>query len=335
MKKVRIGINGFGRIGRLTLRAIMESKDFECVGINDIVAPEVMAHLFKYDSAQGRFRGEVSATENSLTVNGNKIHVTKELDPANLPWKSLECDIVFECTGKFLDKEKTSAHLKAGAKRVIISAPAKGGDVPTYVYNVNHTSFNPATDTIMSNASCTTNCLAPVVKVLNDNFGLERGLMTTIHSYTNDQRIVDAPHKDLRRARAGAMSQIPTTTGAAKAVGLVLPELAGKLDGLAVRVPTVDVSLVDLVAVLKKAATADEVNAALKAAAEGPMKETLMYLTEPCVSVDFIGDTHGSVVDAACTKASGNIIKVLSWYDNEMGFCHQMLRFAKYVASKI
>ncbi len=333
--KVRIGINGFGRIGRLALRAMGESKDFECVGINDIVTPEVMAHLMKYDSAQGKFKGEVSASENALVVNGKKIPVTKETDPTKLPWKSLECDIVFECTGKFLDKETASAHLTAGAKRVILSAPAKGKDVATYVYNVNHTSFNPSSDMVVSNASCTTNCLAPVVKVLNDSFGVERGLMTTIHSYTNDQRIVDAPHKDLRRARAGAVSQIPTTTGAAKAVGLVIPELAGKLDGLAVRVPTVDVSLVDFVAVLKKAASADEVNAALKAAAEGSMKDTLMYCTEPLVSCDFIGDTHGSVVDSACTKASGNIAKILSWYDNEMGFCHQMLRFAKYVASKI
>jgi glyceraldehyde 3-phosphate dehydrogenase len=293
-----------------------------------------MAHLFKYDSAHGRFKGEVSADENSLTVNGKRIPVTCERDPANLPWKKAGADIVLECTGIFNNTEKAGAHLAAGAKVVIISAPAKG-EMPTFVYNVNHESYNPATDKVISNASCTTNCLAPVAKVLHENFGIENGLMTTIHSYTNDQCVVDAPHKDFRRARAAAVSQIPTTTGAAKAVGLVLPELKGKLDGLAVRVPTVDVSLVDLVVALKKPASVEGVNSALKNAANGPLKGTLAYCEEPLVSVDFISDTHGSVVDSLCTKVIGNTVKVLSWYDNETGFCHQMIRMAKYVGSKI
>lgn len=331
---LRIGINGFGRIGRLALRTMFEHNDVECAGINDLISTDLMAHLFKYDSAHGGFKGEVSHTENSLVINGKAIPVTCEKDPANLPWKNLECDIVLESTGFFTKKEAAEKHIAAGAKRVIISAPAKG-DVPTFVYNVNHENFNPATDTVISNASCTTNCLAPVAKVLNDNFGIEKGLMTTIHAYTNDQRVVDAPHSDFRRARAAAVSQIPTTTGAAKAVGLVLPELAGKLDGMAIRVPTPDVSLVDLVATLAKPATAEEINAALKKAANGPMKDTLQFCEDPCVSVDFIGNPHGSIVDADSTKSMGNFIKVLAWYDNEMGFCHQMIRMAKYVGSKI
>jgi glyceraldehyde 3-phosphate dehydrogenase len=332
---LRVGINGFGRIGRLSLRTMFKQGGCECVGINDLIPAETMAHLFKYDSAHGKFDGEVSCTENSITINGKKMPVTKEKDPSLLPWKGLECDIVLECTGKFCDKEGAGKHLAGGAKRVIISAPAKGGDVPTFVYNVNHTAFDPKNHTVISGASCTTNCLAPVVKVVHDRFGIERGLMTTVHAYTNDQSIVDGPHKDLRRARAAAVSQIPTTTGAAKAVGLVIPELAGKLDGMAVRVPTLDVSLVDFVAILKKAATAEEVNAALKAAAEGPMKGTLAYCTDPCVSVDFLGDTHGSIVDAPLTKVSGNMLKVLAWYDNEIGFCNQMIKMAKYIGTKI
>lgn len=332
---LKVGINGFGRIGRLSLRVMLEHPDIECVGINDLIDTKLMAHLFKYDSAQGMFRGEVSCDENSVTINGRKIPVTKEKDPSALPWKNSGCDIVLECTGLFLNQETAGKHLAAGAKKVILSAPAKGGEVPTFVYNVNHTSYDPAKNTIFSNASCTTNCLAPVVKVLHENFGIEHGLMTTIHSYTNDQRVVDAPHKDFRRARAAAVSQIPTTTGAAKAVGLVLPDLKGKLDGFAIRVPTVDVSVVDLVATLSKSATAEDVNAALKKAATGPMKETLQFCEDPCVSVDFIGNSHGSIVDAALTKVIGEkMVKVLSWYDNEMGFCHQMIRMAKYAATK-
>lgn len=330
---LRIGINGFGRIGRLALR-VMQGGDFECVGINDIIGTDLMAHLFKYDSAHGRFKGEVSRGEGYLAIDGKKIPVTAEKDPANLPWKKFECDIVFECTGIFLKKEDAEKHLAAGAKRVIISAPAKG-DVPTFVYNVNHESFDPKIHTVVSNASCTTNCLAPIAKVLHENFGVEHGLMTTVHAYTNDQRVVDAPHKDFRRARAAAASQIPTTTGAAKAVGLVLPELKGKFDGLAVRVPTIDVSLVDLVATLKKSATTEEVNSSLKKASEGPMKDTLAFCEEPCVSVDFLGDTHGAIVDAMSTKAIGNIVKVLAWYDNEIGFCNQMLRMARHIGKKI
>ena len=331
---LKIGINSFGRIGRLTLRAISENPEIECVGVNDLIDTDLMAHLFKYDSAHGMFKGEVSADEANLTINGRKIPVTKEKDPTKLPWKSLECDIVLECTGIFRDTEKAGMHIAAGAKRVVISAPAKG-DVPTFVYNVNHETFDPAKDVILSNASCTTNCLAPVAKVLDDNFGIETGFMTTVHAYTSDQCIVDSPHSDFRRARAAAMSQIPTTTGAAKAVGLVLPNLKGKLDGMAIRVPTVDVSLVDLVVSLKNAATAEEINAQLEKAANGPMKKTLQFCTDPCVSVDFMGNPHGSIVDAASTKSNGKLAKILAWYDNEMGFCHQMIRMTKYIGSKI
>jgi glyceraldehyde 3-phosphate dehydrogenase len=341
---LRIGINGFGRIGRLTLREMLGNKDtlknlvgttdWKCVGINDIVDAKTMAHLFKYDSAHGQFGGTVEAGENFIAVNGLEIPVTAIKDPTQLPWKKMECDIVIESTGIFTSTEKAQAHLDAGAKKVIISAPAKG-ECPTFVYGVNHETYDTSKHNIISNASCTTNCLAPVVKVLHENFGVERGLMTTIHSYTNDQRIVDAPHKDLRRARAGAMSQIPTTTGAAKAVGLVLPDLKGKLDGLAIRVPTINVSLVDFVGTLKKAATADEVNAALKKAANGALKNTLAYTEEPLVSVDFMGNAHGSTVDGMCTKASDNMVKVMSWYDNEMGFCYQMLRMAAYMGNKL
>ncbi len=332
---IRIGINGFGRIGRFALREIARGKSMKCVGINDIVTPDVMAHLFKYDSAHGRFEGEVSCTEKTLRVSGHEIPVTSEKDPSALPWKAMECDIVLECTGKFVERAGASAHLKAGAKRVILSAPAKEKDTPTFVYGVNHETYDASKDTIVSGASCTTNCLAPVAKVLQESFGIERGFMTTIHSYTNDQRLVDAPHKDLRRARAAAVSQIPTTTGAAKAVGLVLPMLAGKLDGISVRVPTLNVSLVDLVATLSKQATADEVNAVLKKASEGELKGIMAYVTDPCVSVDFMGDNHASNVDAGYTKTIGNMVKILSWYDNEMGFTHQMLRLAEYMGKKL
>jgi len=341
---LRIGINGFGRIGRLTLREMMGDKnvlgnligfsDWKCVGINDIVDAKTMAHLFKYDSAHGQFEGTVEAGDSSISIGGQEIPVSAIKDPSQLPWKKMECDIVLECTGIFTSTDKAKAHLDAGAKHVIISAPAKG-ECPTFVYGVNHKAYDPAKHPIISNASCTTNCLAPVVKVLHDNFGVEQGFMTTIHSYTNDQRIVDAPHKDLRRARAGAMSQIPTTTGAAKAVGLVLPELKGKLDGLAIRVPTVNVSLVDLVATLKKSVTADDVNSALRGAAKGELNKTLQYTEEPLVSVDFMGNSHGSIVDGLSTKANGNMVKVMSWYDNEMGFCYQMLRMAAYMGGKL
>lgn len=329
---IRVGINGFGRIGRLTLRLLAEKKGFECVGINDLISAETMAHLFKYDSTHGRFKGEVSCSEKSLTINGNEIPVFSEKDPTLLPWGQRECDIVFECTGKFTKIEDASKHKQGGAKRVVISAPAKTKEVPTFVYGVNHKTYDASKQSVVSAASCTTNCLAPVAKVLNDSFGIERGFMTTIHAYTNDQQVLDGPHKDLRRARAAALSMIPTSTGAAKAVGLVLPELAGKLDGWAIRVPTPDVSAVDLVAMIKKTATAEEVNAALKKASEGELKGILRFCTEPCVSCDFLGESNSSIVDAMSTKVIDNMVKVLAWYDNEIGFCHQMIRLAEHMS---
>ncbi|MFH0800639.1 MAG: type I glyceraldehyde-3-phosphate dehydrogenase [Pseudomonadota bacterium] len=332
---LRIGINGFGRIGRLALRVMAEKKGLECVGINDIVPPATMAHLFKYDSTHGRFKGEVKASESGLVVNGHTIPVYSEKDPSALPWKNQRCDIVLECTGIFTDRESASKHIAAGAKKVIVSAPCKGKDTPTFVFGINHESYRPSEHHVLSAASCTTNCLAPVAKVLQDSFGIERGFMTTVHSYTNDQRVVDGPHKDLRRARSAAVSQIPTTTGAARAVGLVLPALAGKLDGLAIRIPTANVSLVDLVAVLKKAVSAAEVNSALKAASEGELKGILAYCEDECVSVDFMGETHPSIVDALSTKVIDNMVKVLAWYDNEIGFCNQMLRLTEYIGKKL
>jgi glyceraldehyde 3-phosphate dehydrogenase len=333
---LRIGINGFGRIGRLALRVISERSGVECAGINDIVPAATMAHLFKYDSTHGRYPGKVSSSETSITVDGQTIPVSCEKDPAALPWKKLSCDVVLECTGFFTSMDGAKKHLEAGAKKVIVSAPCKGKEtVPTFVYGVNHQAYNPKEQHVISNASCTTNCLAPIAKVLNDAFGIEHGFMTTIHAYTNDQRVVDGPHKDLRRARSAGISQIPTTTGAARAVGQVLPELAGKLDGLAVRVPTANVSLVDLVAILKKAANAEEVNARLKAAAEGPLKGILDYCQEELVSVDFMGDTHSSIVDAPSTRTISNMVKVLAWYDNEIGFCHRMIDMAQYMGKAL
>ena len=332
---LRIGINGFGRIGRLALRVAANDSSVEFVGINDLIPPATMAHLFKYDSTHGRFKGEASSGERDITVNGKKIPTFSETDPAKLPWKDLKADIVLECTGRFVDTAGASKHLTAGAKKVIISAPSKEKDTPTFVYGVNHESYKPSEHHIVSNASCTTNCLAPVAKVLHENFSIERGFMTTIHAYTNDQRVVDGPHKDLRRARAAAVSQIPTTTGAAKAVGLVLPDLKGKLDGMAIRVPTANVSLVDLVLICSKPVTAESVNDALKKAAQGPMKGILEFCEEPLVSVDFMGDTHSSIVDALSTKTIGNMVKVLAWYDNEIGFCHRMLDLAKHMGKSL
>lgn len=334
---LRIGINGFGRIGRLALRAATTStfKKIEIVGINDLIPVETMAHLLKYDSTHGRFDGEVEVAEGTLKVNGHTIRVTSEKDPAQLPWKELKADIVLECTGFFTKEEDAAKHITAGAKKVIISAPCKTTGTPTFVYGVNHETYNPSEHNVVSNASCTTNCLAPAIKALNDAFGVEKGFMTTIHAYTNDQRVVDGPHKDLRRARAAAVSQIPTSTGAAKAVGLVLPELQGKLDGFAMRVPTANVSCVDLVAVLKKEVTAEEVNAAFKNASEKELKGILGYSNEPLVSVDYMGETTPSYIDALSTKANGKLVKILSWYDNEAGFCAQMLHFAQYMGSKL
>lgn len=334
MSPTKIAINGFGRIGRCALRACINDPQVEFVGINDLFDVQTMAHLLKYDSVFGRADMSIEARENVLTVNGKSIPVTKETDPTKLPWKKDGVHVVLECTGKFVDPEKARAHLTAGAKKVIISAPAKG-ECKTFVVGVNHTSYNPSTDDVISNASCTTNCLAPVAKVINDNFGIERGFMTTIHSYTNDQRVLDGPHKDLRRARAAAISMIPTTTGAAKAVGLVLPELKGKLDGFAVRVPTPNVSCVDLVCIVKKATKTEDVNAALKKASEGALKGILAYTEEPLVSCDFIGTSVSSTVDAGYTKVSENLVKVLAWYDNEWGFTCRMMDLAKYVGEKL
>lgn len=334
MAPIKIGINGFGRIGRIILRHSINDPLVQFVGINDVFDTATMAHLLKYDSIFGRAQISIEAKSDALVVNGKSIPVTKETDPTKLPWKSTGAQVVLECTGKFTDKEKASAHLTAGAKKVIISAPAKG-EVKTFVMGVNHTTYNPASDHILSNASCTTNCLAPVAKVLHEKFGIERGFMTTIHSYTNDQRLMDGPHKDLRRARAGAMSQIPTTTGAAKAVGLVLPELKGKLDGFSVRVPTPNVSCVDLVCVCKKKSAAEEINAALKHAAENELKGILGYSTEPLVSVDYLGNTHSSIVDAEYTRTIDNLVKILAWYDNEVGFSARMIDLTKYIGERL
>ena len=326
----RIAINGFGRIGRLAFRQLVSRPSFEVVAINDLTDVETLAHLLKYDSIHGLFPGEVSVSNGNLVVNGKEIQISAERNPAELPWAANSVDLVVESTGVFADAEKASAHLTSGASKVIISAPAKG-DLKTIVLGVNDGILTDE-DRIVSNASCTTNCLAPMAKVLNDTFGLETGYITTIHAYTADQRLQDAPHKDLRRARAAALSMIPTSTGAAKAVGLVLPELAGKLDGMAVRVPTPTGSVTDLTATLKTNATAEEVNAALKAAAEGPMKGILQYCEDPIVSVDIVGNTHSCIVDAALTKCTGNLVKVFGWYDNEAGYATRVVDLAERLA---
>ena len=326
----RIAINGFGRIGRLAFRQLVSRPAFQVVAINDLTDVETLAHLLKYDSIHGLFPGEVSVANGNLVVNGQEIQISAERNPADLPWGASQVDLVVESTGVFADAEKASAHLTAGAGKVIISAPAKG-DLKTVVLGVNDDILT-ADDRIVSNASCTTNCLAPMAKVLNDTFGLETGYITTIHAYTADQRLQDAPHKDLRRARAAALSMIPTSTGAAKAVGLVLPELAGKLDGMAVRVPTPTGSVTDLTATLKTEATAEQVNAALKAAAEGPMKGILQYCEDPIVSVDIVGNTHSCIIDAALTKCTGNLVKVFGWYDNEAGYATRVVDLAERLA---
>jgi glyceraldehyde 3-phosphate dehydrogenase len=326
----RIAINGFGRIGRLAFRQLVSRPAFQVVAINDLTDVETLAHLLKYDSIHGLFQGEVSVANGNLVVNGTEIQISAERNPADLPWGAMNVDLVVESTGVFADAEKASAHLTAGAGKVIISAPAKG-DLKTVVLGVNDDILT-AEDRIVSNASCTTNCLAPMAKVLNDSFGMEKGFITTVHAYTADQRLQDAPHKDLRRARAAALSMIPTSTGAAKAVGLVLPELAGKLDGMAVRVPTPTGSVTDLTAVLKKEATAEEVNAALKAAADGPMKGILQYCEDPIVSVDIVGNTHSCIVDAELTKCSGTLVKLFGWYDNEAGYATRVVDLAERLA---
>jgi glyceraldehyde 3-phosphate dehydrogenase len=326
----RVGINGFGRIGRLVFRAA-RGQDLEIVGINDLTDAKTLAHLLKYDSIHGRYPGEVTAAENAIVVDGVKIPVSAERDPAKLPWGKLGAKLVIESTGIFTDRAGAGKHLEAGAERVIISAPAKDPDV-TIVLGVNSGDYDPRKHKIISNASCTTNCLAPVAKVLNDEFGIESGWMTTIHAYTNDQVMLDFPHKDLRRARAGALSMIPTSTGAASAIGLVLPALKGKLDGYAMRVPTSDVSVVDLSVKLAKSTSAEAINAAMKKAADGPLKGILAYTDEPLVSVDFLGNPHSSILDALSTKVmGGNFAKVLSWYDNEWGYSNRVVDLARAV----
>jgi glyceraldehyde 3-phosphate dehydrogenase len=327
MAKIKIGINGFGRIGRNVFKIALEKPNMEIVGINDITSNNVLAHLLKYDSTQGKFAGTVSFDDDGLIVNGKKIKVSAERSPANIPWTATP-DVVVESTGVFRARESAKGgygdHLKNGAKKVILTVPAKDQIDNMIVLGVNDDDLRPE-DTCVSNASCTTNCLAPVVKVLNDKFGVESGFMTTIHSYTNDQVILDAPHSDLRRARSAALSQIPTTTGAAKAVGKVIPELNGKLNGLSIRVPTPTGSLVDFVAVLKKEVTVEQINNAMKEAAEGPMKGILEYTEDPIVSVDVIHNPHSSIFDAQSTMVIGKIVKVLAWYDNEWGYSYRVV----------
>ena len=330
---LKTAINGFGRIGRMVFRAGLSNPDIEFVAINDLTDPSTLAHLLKYDSVHGKLGAEVTSTDHSIIVNGREIEIHTEKDPANLPWGSLEIETVFECTGLFRDREKASGHVKAGAGKVIISAPGKDPDI-TIVMGVNQNEYDAGKHHIVSNASCTTNCLAPVCKVLLDNFGIEKGLMTTTHSYTGDQRLLDFPHKDLRRARAAALSMIPTTTGAAKAVALVLPKLKGKLNGMAIRVPTPNVSVVDLVVQLTKTATAEEINGAMKSAAEKDLKGILAYSEEPLVSIDFNGTAVSSTLDAPSTMVIGDMVKVLSWYDNEFGYSNRMIDLALYMAGK-
>jgi glyceraldehyde 3-phosphate dehydrogenase len=333
---IKVGINGFGRIGRNVLRAALKhGSSLEFVAVNDLTDPKTLAHLLKYDSVHGTLHCPVAPDDKALTVDGKQIRVFSERDPAKLPWKDLGVDVVLECTGLFTDRQKAAAHIEGGAKKVIISAPAKGADL-TICFGVNHTAYDAAKHHVVSNASCTTNCLAPVAKVLHEQFGITRGLMTTVHAYTNDQQILDLPHKDLRRARAAAMSMIPTTTGAARAVGEVLPDLKGKLDGMAIRVPTPNVSVVDLTAELKKSATEQQINDAMRAAAAGPLKNILACAEQELVSIDFNGCPASSTVDLPLTKVmDGNFCKVLSWYDNEWGFSNRMVDVATLIGGKL
>ena len=331
---LKVGINGFGRIGRNILRAALGKKELDFVAVNDLTDTKTLAHLLKYDSILGNLPQDVKASGDTITVGGDSFKVLSVRDPGQLPWKDLGVEVVFESTGLFTDREKAQLHLNAGAKKVVITAPAKKPDI-TLVLGVNADKYDPATHHIISNASCTTNCLAPFAKVLHEQFGIVRGWMTTIHSYTNDQQLLDLPHKDLRRARAAALSMIPTTTGAASAVGEVLPELKGKLDGIAMRVPTANVSVVDLVAQLGKKTTADEVNTAFRAAAAGPLKGILHVEDAPLVSIDFRGNPHSSIVDSAYTKVmDGDFVKVMSWYDNEWGYSSRCVDLAILLAKK-
>jgi glyceraldehyde 3-phosphate dehydrogenase len=345
MLRMKLAISGFGRIGRLVTRAYFANealyKTLEIVAVNDLIPPDVAAFGFKHDSVHGAFKGQVTSEGNTIVINGKKISYLSVPDASQIPWRDYGVDIVLECSGRYVDKESASAHLKGGAKRVMISAPAKGVD-RTIVYGVNHTQFNAQSDIVISNASCTTNCLAPIASVMNEKFGINHGLMTTIHSYTNDQRIIDAGHKDMRRARAAAINMIPTTTGAAKTVGEVLPELKGKLDGLSIRVPTPDVSITDVTFSLKKEVSKEEVLAALSEAASGKYKNILAVSKDPLVSSDFLGDTHSSIVDADLTyviggneKGKGTMVKVCAWYDNEVGFSNRMLDLCSYIAKNV
>ena len=326
----KIAINGFGRIGRLTFRNLIESDKVEVVAINDLTAVDMLAHLLKYDSAHGRFNGTVTHTENSLIVNGKEITVYAQRDPETLPWGEIGVDLVIESTGFFRDAEGMGKHIKAGAKKVALSAPASG-DIKTIVLGVNDDQLTDS-DTMVSNASCTTNCLSPMAKVLDEKFGIKSGFMCTIHAYTSDQRIQDAPHSDKRRARAAAVNMIPTSTGAAKAVALVLPQLKGKLDGYAMRVPTITGSATDLTVQLSREVTAEEINAAMKEAAEGPLKGILMYTEDPIVSSDIVGDKHSCIFDAGVTSAKGNLVKVLGWYDNEAGYSARLANLVERLA---
>ncbi len=332
----KIAINGFGRIGRNVLRAAMKkAADLELVAVNDLTDAATLAHLLKYDSVHGRFPGNVAALDGTITVDGNTIRVLSERDPGSLPWKELGVEIVLESTGLFTAREKAAAHLSAGAQKVVISAPAKQEDI-TIVMGVNHEKYDAKKHDVVSNASCTTNCLVPVVKVVRDAFGFERGFMTTIHSYTNDQRILDLPHKDLRRARAAALNIIPTTTGAARATALVIPEVKGKIDGVALRVPTADVSVVDLTCVVERPTTIDEVNDAFRSAAAGPLEGILTVSDEPLVSSDYIGDTHSSTIDALSTNViDGRLVHISSWYDNEMGYSMRCVDLMEFLASQL
>lgn len=333
---IRIGINGFGRVGRIVFRALQKSaKDIEVVAVNDLTDPATLVHLLKYDSIHGRYNGSVTVDGTTMTVDGKSMKVLAERDPSNLPWKDLNVDIVLESTGIFTQRDKAAQHLTAGAQKVIISAPAKQEDI-TIVMGINHNDYDPAKHHVLSNASCTTNCLVPVVRVLIDNFGFQRGFMTTVHSYTNDQPVLDFPHKDLRRARAAALSMIPTSTGAARATALVIPEVKGKLDGMALRVPTADVSLVDLTCVVEKSTSRDEVNAAFRKAADGPLKGILALSDEPLVSADYIGDPHSSTVDGLITNViEGTLVHVSAWYDNEMGYSARCIDLIEHVGRQL
>jgi len=332
---VKVGINGFGRIGRMVLRAAYTRNDIEFLALNDLTDPNTLAHLLKYDSVHGILKADIEVEENAIVVNGKRIQIISEKDPGKLPWKDLGVDIVFESTGLFRDRSQASKHLDAGAKKVIISAPAPDPDI-TLVIGVNHEQYDPKNHSIISNASCTTNSLAPICKVLLDKFGIEKGLMTTIHSYTTDQRLLDFPHSDLRRARAAAVSVIPTTTGAAKAVSLVLPELAGKMNGMALRVPTPNVSLTDLVVQLSRPASAQEVNKAFKEASQSSMEGIIEYCDEPLVSIDFNGITASTAVDALSTLSiGGDMVKILAWYDNEFGYANRLVDLAVYIAKSL